>query len=200
MQTNTWKSVSALLVSTLALPLPLRAEPVTIVGGSIQVSVILNAARITLEGPGFFLRTGSEDFYTHQLSGWPFSLDTPVNMGATWRMGLPWGAEAIFNGVYYPFVFLGPGETGGVFDTPTVPFTASTPGLTTMSLPFTFEGRITAYDDSMPDPGEIPLFSTAVVGSGTARGAFQVWTDPPFYSQRLCRGRLRASVHVFTVT
>lgn len=190
-----WKSAAALL-GILTLPLPLRAEPITVTSGTVEAFVMYHGARFTLGGSGFFLRTViGEDFYPAVEAG-PFPLDTPLNMGARWQTGLPTPAEAIVDGVHYPRVYLF-GQTSGMFHTPTVPFTATTP--TFVSLPFTFDAVITGYRDAFPaDPDEPPLFSTALFGRGIVRGGFAVYTDPPVYWPATLPGATADLVYTFS--
>ena len=190
------KSAAALLLGILAVPLPLRAEPITVTSGTVEAIVMYHGARFTLGGPGFFLRTViGEDFYPAVEAG-PFSLDTPLNMGARWQTGLPTPAEAIVNGVHYPRIYLF-GQTSGMFHTPTVLFTATAP--TFVSLPFTFDAVIMAYADEVPAyPEEPPLFSTALIGKGTVRGGFDVSDNPPLYWPTTLPGATSDLVYTFS--
>lgn len=193
---NGWRAAPGILVGILAVPLPVRAEPITVTSGTVEAFVMYHGARFTLGGPGFFLRTVIvEDFYPAVEAG-PFPVETPLNMGARWQTGLPTPAEAIVNGVHYPRIYLF-GQTSGMFHTPTVPFTATGP--TFVSLPFTFDAVIMAYPDEVPaDPEEPPLFSTALIGRGTVRGGFDVSDNPPLYWPTTLPGATSDLVYTFS--
>jgi hypothetical protein len=176
----------AIVILLLAHPCAVRADPITLTGGTVQVEVNLKAGRVNLEGDGFFVHTGTEDFFA-AIANWPFPLATPVNLGGLWRPTSAPAAAALFNGTYYPSIYLGSG-TVGTFTTPSMTVTAPDPfpvgghvGDTTISLAFTFAGELVAFDSFNPG---VELFRTSLVGSGTAKT--RIW----FHSRR--RSRLHA--------
>jgi hypothetical protein len=169
----------AIVALLLGYPCSVRADPITLTGGNVQVEVNLKGARVNLEGDGFFVRTVTEDFFA-PIANWPFPLATPVNLGGLWRPTSTPAAAALFNGVLYPSIDLGFG-TSGTFTTPSMTLTAPDPlpvggrtGDTTISLPFTFTGQLVAFDSFNTDT---ELFRTSLVGSGTATARFRFTTD-----------------------
>jgi hypothetical protein len=172
MLANTVRTLAGLLFTALVLPVHLQADPITVTGGTVQAEVNLKAARILFTGEDFLIRTGTEDFFAPIAQG-PFPLSTPLNLGASWRPTDVQGGEAIFNGVHYPQVFFGFGQSEGTFVTPSVTLSGSNP--TTVSLPFTFTGVVTAFANSNGE-GE-PLFTTPLTGGGTARARFNIFAD-----------------------
>jgi hypothetical protein len=162
--------VLALLMALAALPSPARGEPIQVTGGTVQVQVNLLAARITFEGDGFFLSTGTEDFFS-SLGPSPFSLDTPANLGGEWRPTDSRGGSARFEGVDYPEVHIGLGQSRGTFVTPSVQVTEPR---ATVTVPFTFTGFVTAFAVHSPGPDDEPFFTTELTGTGTARARFDI--------------------------
>jgi hypothetical protein len=45
-------------------------------------------------------------------------------------------------------------------------------GLHTFTVPFTFNGVVTAFGTPVPGPDDPPIFTATLVGSGSARAAF----------------------------
>jgi hypothetical protein len=154
----------------MATSIPLSADPITVTGGSVQVELNISDARIRLTGDHFLVQTGTESFFVPNPSGpfWPFPAGS-VNLSGVWIGLTPQGGEAIFNGVHYPrVVFESP--TGGTFVAPSVTLTGE--GLQTLSVPFTFNGSVTAFANFTRPPEELPLFTTTLVGRGMATAAF----------------------------
>jgi hypothetical protein len=75
-------TLAAVVVITLLAPPPLRADPIMVTGGDVQVEVNITDARLTLVGDGFLVRTGSEDFFTNVGPASPFPTGTTVDLGA----------------------------------------------------------------------------------------------------------------------
>jgi hypothetical protein len=65
-------TVTALLIAVVGLPLPVRADPITLTGGTVEVSVGISSARMTFIGEGLFLRVTTEQLSTAIAQG-PFS-------------------------------------------------------------------------------------------------------------------------------
>ena len=80
------------------------------------------------------------------------------------------GGEATINGVHYPELYFGISTSGGTFVTPSVMLTGE--GAHTVTVPFTFTGFLTAFTSSNAGSDDIPVFTTTLTGSGTARAAF----------------------------
>jgi hypothetical protein len=132
--------------------------------------VNINTARIAFLGDDFLVRTATEDFFTSIGSNWPFPAGTPIDLGGAWRPTDTRVGEAVFNGVHHPELFFGFGPSGGTFVTPSVILTGY--GRQTVTLPFTFSGFVTAFETANPGPEDEPVFTTALVGRGTARAGF----------------------------
>jgi hypothetical protein len=160
-------TVTAFLLALVGLPVPLRADPITLTGGTVEVAVGIHSARITLIGDGFRLRTGTENFLTALMAS-PFPEGTTVNLGSEWHPADEFAGEATFNGVHYPQLYFGLPPTGGTFVAPSVTLTGE--GLHTETVPFTFSGVLAAY--ATPSTFDAPVFTTALIGSGTVRAAF----------------------------
>jgi hypothetical protein len=64
MPLNTQLTTVTFLLALVGLPVPLRADPIMLTGGTVEVAVGIPSARITLIGDGFRLRTGTENFLT----------------------------------------------------------------------------------------------------------------------------------------
>jgi hypothetical protein len=154
------------LLALFGLPFPLRAEPITLTGGTVQVAVGISSARINLTGDGFSVRTGTEQFFADINQG-PFPEGTSISLGGVWSPTDLRGGEATFNGVHYPELYFGIGQSGGTFVTPFVTLTGE--GAYTVTAPFTFTGFITAFATPNADTA---VFTASLVGSGTARAAF----------------------------
>jgi len=158
----------AALVALVASPLPSRADPI-VTGGTVQVLVTSNLARITFLGDDFMVRTGTEDFFTAVGSKWPFVAGTAINLGGVWHPTDLRGGDAVFNGVYYPELYFGLNTSGGTFVSP--PVTPTGLGLQILNVPFTFDGLVTAWARE-PEPGDMPIFGVSLFGRGTATAAF----------------------------
>jgi hypothetical protein len=161
----------------LALPLPARADPVSVTSGDIQVETSLLLARIALAGPGFSLTTAAEAFSPDVRFCFPCDPST-TTLGATWPGVGARGGSATVNGVHYDQVFFGPG-TGGTFTTSAVTIPGSEAFVAT--LPFTFAGTVTGFASLALDD---PLFTVSLTGHGIARAAFAplVDSDGPFFN------------------
>jgi len=160
------RAVIRALLIVVALPLPLRADPITVTSGNVQVETSLLLARISLAGDRFAVSTGAEDFFSDLRFCVPCEPNAPVNLGASWRPTSINGGTATVNGVRFPELFFGPGSSG-TFTTPSVTLTGSAP--TTVTVPFTFKGTITGFaSQELNDP----VFTASLVGSGTARARF----------------------------
>jgi hypothetical protein len=157
----------ALLLVTL--PSTLRADPITVTGGHVQVETSLSLARILLTGRDFALSTGTEDFFSDLRQCAPCEPNVPVSLGARWAPTGINGGSATVNGVHFSEVFFGPGSSG-TFTTPAMTLAGSGP--VTVTLPFTFRGTVTGFASSaFADP----VFTTALAGSGTARARFNTF-------------------------
>jgi PEP-CTERM motif len=165
---NRVTTLAVALVALVALPRPLRADPIAITGGTVQVAVGISSARITFLGDEFMVRTGTEDFRT-TLSQSPFPAGTSINLGGVWHPTDTRGGEAIFNGVYYPELNFGFSTSGGTFVTPSV--TPTGLGEQILAVPFTFSGFVTAWATPNPGPEDVPVFSVDLFGGGTATAA-----------------------------
>ena len=163
---------AAVLLTLVALPMPLQADPITITGGMVEVDVTIADARIRLVGDDFLVRTDTDAFVT-ALVGDPFPTGTTLTLGGDWLFtGFRTFGEANVNGVHYPEVFFGL-PTSGTFTTPSVTLTGGVEGRQTFTVPFTFNGVVTGFASQQEGPtGEQPLFTATLVGSGTARAAF----------------------------
>ena len=163
---------AAVLLTLVALPTPLQADPITITGGMVEVDVVIADARIRLVGDDFLVRTDTDAFVT-ALVGDPFPTGTTLPLGGDWLFtGFRTFGEANVNGVHYPEVFFGL-PTSGTFTTPSVTLTGGVEGRQTFTVPFTFNGVVTGFASQQEGPtGEQPLFTATLVGSGTARAAF----------------------------
>jgi hypothetical protein len=162
-------TVAALLLVVVGLPPPVRADPITLTGGTVQVNVNINGARLTFLGDGFLVRTGTEDFLG-PIKQWPFPEGTSVSLGGVWHPTDMQGGEATINGVHYSQLVFGGGTSGGTFVTPSVVLRGE--GAHTVTVPFTFSGFLTAWASFNPEPDEMPVFTTTLIGTGTARAAF----------------------------
>ena len=88
------------------------------------------------------------------------------------HLGGQWGPEDrgrghTFNGVHYDTLYL---ENVGTFTTPSITITGEG-GLQIVELPFTFSGLVTAFSSPNAAPEDV-VFTTTLVGRGTARAAF----------------------------
>jgi PEP-CTERM motif len=187
---NRVTTLAVALVALVALPLPLRADPIAITGGTVQVEVSISDARITFLGDNFMVRTGTEDFRTDVGSKYPFAAGTAINLGGVWHPIDTRGGEAIFNGVHYPELYFGFSTSGGTFMTPSV--TPTGLGEQILTGPFTFSGFVTAWATPNPEPEDVPVFTANLFGGGTATAAF--FGSPPqdefpgFYSPTFLPG------------
>jgi hypothetical protein len=138
----------------------------------VEVDVFISDARISLGGDDFLVRTSTDAFVT-ALVGDPFPTGTTLTLGGDWLYtGFRTSGEADVNGVHYPDVFFGL-PTSGTFTTPSVTLTGGVEGRQTFTVPFTFNGVVTGFASQEEGPtGEQPLFTTTLLGSGTARAAF----------------------------
>jgi len=168
----THRIVTAMLALLLVTrPSTLCADPITVTGGHVQVETSLSLARISLTGHDFTLSTGTEDFLSDLRQCAPCEPNLPVSLGARWAPTGINGGSATVNGVHFSEVFFGPGSTG-TFATSTVTLAGSGP--VTVTLPFTFRGTVTGFASSQFDD---PVFTTALVGSGTARARFNTFVS-----------------------
>jgi hypothetical protein len=140
-----------------------------VTGGAVQVDVGIHSARITFIGDGFLVGTGTEDFFA-AIARSPFPEGSSVSLGGVWRPTDMRGGEGTFNGVHYPELYFGILQSGGTFVTPSVMLTGQ--GAHTVTAPFTFSGFVTAFATPEPGPDDVPVFTTTLRGSGTARAAF----------------------------
>jgi PEP-CTERM motif len=166
---NRVTTLAVALVALVALPRPLRADPIAITGGTVQVAVGISSARITFLGDDFMVRTGTEDFRTSLGSDSPFPAGTSINLGGVWHPTDTRGGDAIVNGVYYPELYFGFSTSGGTFVTPSV--TPTGLGEQILAVPFTFSGFVTAWATPNPGPEDVPVFSVDLFGGGTATAA-----------------------------
>jgi hypothetical protein len=74
---------AAVLLTLVALPMPLQADPITITGGMVEVDVVIADARIRLVGDDFLVRTDTDAFVT-ALVGDPFPTGTTLTLGGDW--------------------------------------------------------------------------------------------------------------------
>ena len=176
---------AALLVSMVA-PLPLRADPITVTGGTVEVYASIRQARITFVGNDFRLETGTEDFFTFVGALSPFPAGTAVNLGGVWRPTDLRGGEAIVNGVHYEEIYFGNLQSGGTFTTSSVVLSGGE-GFLTVKLPFTFTGFVTGFSSINAQPEDV-VFTASLVGSGTATAGFSNH-DPALYWPSSLPGR-----------
>ena len=162
-------TVTVFVLGVVGLPRPVRADPITLTGGTVQVSVGSNSARLTFIGDGFVVRTVTEQLFA-AINQYPFPEGTSVSLGGVWRPTDMHGGEATINGVHYPELYFGISTSGGTFVTPSVMLTGE--GAHTVSVPFTFTGFLTAFASSNAGSDDIPVFTTTLTGGGTARAAF----------------------------
>jgi hypothetical protein len=108
-------------------------------------------------------------------AGSPFPAGTPISLGGVWHPTDTRDGQAIFNGVYYPQVYFGFGQSGGTFVTPSVAPTGL--GQQIVSVPFTFNGFVTAFATSNPGPEDVPVFTATLFGGGAAAAA--ILGQPP---------------------
>jgi hypothetical protein len=165
---------ACVLLTCLLEPPPLRAEPVTVTGGDVQVSVLIHSARIHFRAENFFVSTGTADFRS-ALAEYYFPLGSTVTLGGVWRPTDLRGGEAVVNGVSYPEVRFGYGSSGGTFVT--APVTLTGEGLIIVSVPFSFTGFVTGLPPWACCEDAAPLFTTTLTGSGVARAAFLGFSD-----------------------
>jgi hypothetical protein len=164
--------VRAIVVSTLlVLPGSAAAEPVTITNGFVDVSSALMASfHLRLEGADFFLDVRGVPFVsTAGMECFPCESGTVLDLGGTFLAPTASGTATV-DGVTYPQVWVD-GMTA-TFTTPSI--TVAGGPTTVIAVPFTFSGTIVAFPENpftrFPD---VPsLFTTSVVGSGTATGTF----------------------------
>lgn len=149
----------------IALPLSVRADPVTVTSGDVQVETSLLLARIALSGTTFSFRTGTEDFFPDLRFCRPCESNT-VSLGATWRPTAVTGATATVDGVHFDEVFVGFGSSA-TFTTEDITLTGSEPF--TATVPFTFSGTIIGHSSFELDS---PVFTLSLIGHGTARAQF----------------------------
>jgi hypothetical protein len=146
-----------------ACPAALGADPIVITGGLVETNVGISAARVTLEGEGFALRTAASFGSPLAPLCSPCAAGTPVTLNGTYTQGLPFGGTLTIDGATYTDLhFLG---GFGTFITPEV----ALPATGSLALPFEFSGLLLAF--SNPNDAE-PVFSTKLIGSGTAMASF----------------------------
>jgi hypothetical protein len=158
-----------LMLGLVAVSRPVRADPIVITGGSIGM---VNG----LDLPGFTL-TGSNSAFTGIVSiagvvCCVFSAGDTVMLNASFPLGsLPSQPSAqTVNGTAFPHPFVAPPNAGPTFS---------------FSTPFTAQGQIAGFEN-FGTPGQTPLFSVELVGSGTATVAGNSRSgDPNFIGQRL---------------
>ena len=179
---------AALLVSMVALPL--RADPITVTGGTVEVYASLRQARITFVANDFRLETGTEDFFTFVGALSPFPAGTAVNLGGVWRPTDVRGGEAIVNGVHYEEIYFGNLQSGGTFTTSSVVLSGE--GIQTVKVPFTFTGFVTGFSSINAQPEDV-VFTASLVGSGTTTAGFfgvpPEGADPALYYPASLPGR-----------
>ena len=163
-------TLAAVLLVTLLRPSPLRADPITVTGGTVQVETSLSDARLTFVGEDFLVRTVSDVFITNVGPVSPFPTGTTVDLGGQWGPGDLRGGDGTFNGVHYDTLYFGNSQSGGTFTTPSITITGEG-GLQIVELPFTFSGFVTAFSSPNAAPEDV-VFTTTLVGRGTARAAF----------------------------
>jgi hypothetical protein len=163
-------TLAAVLLFPLLRPLPLHADPITVTGGTVQVETFISDARLTFVGEDFLVRTFSDVFITNIGTVSPFPAGTTVHLGGQWGPGDLRGGEGTFNGVHYDTLYFGYGENVGTFTTPSITITGEG-GLQIVELPFTFSGLVTAFSSPNAAPEDV-VFTTTLVGRGTARAAF----------------------------
>jgi hypothetical protein len=164
-------TLTVALVALVALPVPLRADPIEITGGTVQVDPQDNGAIITFLGDNFMVRTttGSGNFRTAIGEAWPFPAGTSLDLGGVWQTTETRAGQAIYKGVFYPELFFGFSTSGGTFVTPSV--TPTGLGVQILSVPFTFSGFVTAWA-GLPETEDVPVFMVNLFGGGTATAAF----------------------------
>ena len=161
--------MGAILVALTALPA--GADPILVTGGTVQVEVSLSSARLMLEGDDFFLSVATGDFFAG-IAGGPFPFATPADLGGEWQPTDLRAGEAFVNGVHYPEVYIGFGQSQGTFTTP--PVDVSGAGTTLVTAPFSFMGTVTAFANASALPADAPLFTLQLNGVGIATARFQI--------------------------
>ena len=165
-------TLAVILLALVALPRSLRADPIQITGGTVQVDPKDNGAIITFLGDNLMVRTNTDsgDFRTAIGEVWPFPAGTSIDLGGVWQTTDTRGGEAIFNGVFYPELIFGFSTSGGTFVTPSV--TPTGLGEQILSVPFAFSGFVTAWATANPGSEDVPVFTANLFGGGTATAAF----------------------------
>ena len=154
-------------LALFAWPAALGADPIVVTSGLVETEVGIHAARVTLAGEGFELRTAA--FFNSPLDGLcsPCAAGTPVTLNGTYSQGLPFGGTLTIDGATYTDLHFYKGS--GTFVTPEVALPA-TGSLYSLGLPFEFSGLLVAFAN--PNEDVEPVFSRQLVGSGTATASF----------------------------
>jgi hypothetical protein len=154
---------------------PARAEPISIVSGSMVTGATDSYARLSLRG-------GGGNRIDSQWPGLSLACQTCVAGGLASpdarfvydNVPFVWGdpfasGSATIDGVTYPKLFFS-GDltvTGGSFVLPEI--VGSDDRLIVFAQPFSFTGTISGYDRLQEGPNEVrPLFATTWTGAGTA--------------------------------
>jgi hypothetical protein len=150
-------------LALFAWPAALGADPIVITSGLVETNVGISAARVTLEGEGFELRTAASFGSPLAPLCSPCAGGTPVTLNGTYTQGLPFGGTLTIDGATYTDLhFLG---GSGTFVTPEV----ALPATGSLTLPFEFSGLLLAFSN----PNDVqPVFSRQLAGSGTATASF----------------------------
>lgn len=168
MNTRTGFLVAALVGLTA---LPAGADPILVTGGTVQVDVILGSARLMLEGDDFSLSVATGEFFAGIAAG-SFPIDTPADLGGEWRPTDLRAGEAFVNGVHYPEIYIGFGQSSAAFTTPPVDVNGT--GTVLVTAPFSFMGTIAAFGSASALPTDAPLFTLQLNGAGTATARFEI--------------------------
>jgi hypothetical protein len=107
-----------------------------------------------LRSPRAACPPGTEDSFT-PASQWPFEAGAMLTLGGTWRPTDTRGAAAMFEGVYYPEVFVGFTQSGGTFSTPSVLLNGGGSMTTRCRSASRVRERVRAC---VAEPGEGPVF------------------------------------------
>ena len=151
-----------------------RADPLVVSRGTINIPSRFGSAEFTLEGEGFFLSAGVEQF-VGELTCFPCGVGRLITIGGP-LSGFQGGEPGTFNNVSYPALYF-----AGVMTVTSPPFPGS---MLLQSLivsePFDFTAHISGFLTPNPDfSNEVPIFVENFVGRGTVTAQFHVQPVEP---------------------
>lgn len=150
-------------LALFACPSALGADPIVVTSGLVETEVGISAARVTLAGEGFELRTAASFGSPLAALCSPCAAGTPVTLNGTYTQGLPFGGTLTIDGATYTDLHFYGGS--GTFVTAEV----ALPATGSLALPFEFSGLLLAFANANDVE---PVFSRQLVGSGTATASF----------------------------